>query len=132
MVFLTKPAGTSVPTERVRIDYNGYVGIGTASPTAMLEVNGNTKISGSLTAGGLLYPTSNGTNGQVLSSNGIGGVNWQNGSLTIGTTSIDLGTSTNSLSGLTNVTSTNFIGTLSGTASTANKLSTARNIKTVS
>ena len=33
-------------------------------------------ITGSLTAGGLTYPTSNGTNGQVLTSNGSGGVTW--------------------------------------------------------
>ena len=33
-------------------------------------------ITGSLTAGGLTYPTSNGTNGQVLTSDGSGGVTW--------------------------------------------------------
>ena len=33
-------------------------------------------ISGTLTAGGLTYPTSNGTSGQVLSSDGAGNVTW--------------------------------------------------------
>ena len=33
-------------------------------------------ISGTLTAGGLVYPTTNGVNGQVLSSNGAGNVTW--------------------------------------------------------
>ncbi|CAB5226341.1 Intramolecular chaperone auto-processing domain containing protein [uncultured Caudovirales phage] len=38
--------------ERARIDLNGNVGIGTASPTVKLDVNGNTRISGSLTTTG--------------------------------------------------------------------------------
>ena len=33
-------------------------------------------VTGSLTAGGLTYPTSNGTSGQVLTSNGAGNVTW--------------------------------------------------------
>tara|TARA_Y100000589_G_scaffold64934_1_gene56356 strand:+ start:521 stop:1525 length:1005 start_codon:yes stop_codon:yes gene_type:complete len=33
-------------------------------------------ISGTLTAGGLVYPTNNGVNGQVLTSNGAGNVTW--------------------------------------------------------
>jgi hypothetical protein len=39
--------------------------------------NGNTTIGGTLTAGGLTYPTTNGTNGQVLASDGTGNVVWQ-------------------------------------------------------
>jgi hypothetical protein len=38
---------------------------------------GNTTIGGTLTAGGLTYPTTNGTAGQVLSSNGSGNVVWK-------------------------------------------------------
>ena len=34
-------------------------------------------ITGALTAGGLTYPTSNGTSGQVLTSDGAGNVSWQ-------------------------------------------------------
>jgi hypothetical protein len=34
------------------------------------------RINGALTAGGLTYPTSNGANGQVLTSDGIGNVAW--------------------------------------------------------
>ena len=33
-------------------------------------------VSGALTAGGLIYPTTNGVNGQVLTSNGAGNVSW--------------------------------------------------------
>ena len=36
-----------------------------------------TTITGALTAGGLTYPTTNGTNGQVLASDGTGNVVWQ-------------------------------------------------------
>ncbi|WP_263418059.1 hypothetical protein [Terriglobus albidus] len=40
---VTDPTQTS---ERMRIDYNGNVGIGTGTPREKLEVNGNIKISG--------------------------------------------------------------------------------------
>ena len=43
-------------------------------------------INGALTAGGLTYPTSNGTNGQVLTSDGAGGVTWTAGGLQSRTT----------------------------------------------
>ena len=36
----------------------------------------NAVVGGSLTAGGLTYPTTNGTNGQVLTSDGAGNVAW--------------------------------------------------------
>ena len=39
--------------------------------------SGNATIAGSLTAGGLTYPTTNGTSGQVLTSDGAGNVTWQ-------------------------------------------------------
>ena len=39
----------------------------------------NAIIGGSLTAGGLTYPTTNGTNGQVLTSDGAGNVAWAAG-----------------------------------------------------
>ena len=38
--------------------------------------NGNTTIDGTLTAGGLTYPTTNGNSGDVLTSNGSGSVTW--------------------------------------------------------
>ena len=39
----------------------------------------NAIIAGSLTAGGLTYPTSNGNSGEVLTSDGAGNVTWQAG-----------------------------------------------------
>lgn len=50
-----------------------------------------------------------------------------NSSITIGTTSISLGSSSTTLAGLTSVTSTTFVGALSGNASTATSATTATN-----
>jgi len=50
-----------------------------------------------------------------------------NDSVTVGTTSIDLGASSTTLAGLTSVTSTSFVGALTGNADSATALQTARN-----
>ena len=50
---------------------NARVGIGTSSPSTALQVNGTTTTTG-LVAGGLTYPTADGSNGQVLITNGSG------------------------------------------------------------
>jgi len=42
-------------TERARIDSSGNFGIGTTTPTEKLEVNGNAKMSGSITASGGVF-----------------------------------------------------------------------------
>ena len=52
--------------------------------------NGNTTIGGSLTAGGLTYPTTNGTSGQVLTSDGAGNVTWSTVSGGGGNTSVTI------------------------------------------
>ena len=44
--------------------------------TFVVDSNANVTTSGSLTAGGLTYPTTNGTSGQVLTSDGAGNVTW--------------------------------------------------------
>ena len=62
-------------------------------------------ITGSLTAGGLTYPTTNGSSGQVLTSNGAGGVTWTNGGLQSRATSASgLNTLANSASATPNIT----------------------------
>jgi hypothetical protein len=50
-----------------------------------------------------------------------------NSSITVGTTSIALGASSTTLAGLTSVTSTSFVGALTGNASTATSATTATN-----
>ena len=50
---------------------NARVGIGTSSPSTALQVEGTTTTTG-LVAGGLTYPTYDGSNGQVMTTNGSG------------------------------------------------------------
>ena len=50
---------------------NSRVGIGTSSPSTALQINGTTTTTG-LIAGGLTYHTADGSNGQVLTTNGAG------------------------------------------------------------
>ena len=54
--------------------------------------------------------------------------NLANSSITIGSTAISLGSSSTTLAGLSSVTSTTFVGALSGNASTASTLQTGRTI----
>jgi len=54
------------------------------------------------------------------------------GSFTLGSTSISLGSTTTTIAGLTSVTSSAFVGALTGNASTATTLATARLINNVS
>ena len=58
-----------------------------AGGTQRLETTSSgVTVTGALTAGGLTYPTSNGTSGQVLTSDGAGGVTWTAGGLQSRTT----------------------------------------------
>lgn len=43
-------------TERLRIAPSGNVGIGTATPTQLLEVNGNANVDGQLSTAGIVFP----------------------------------------------------------------------------
>jgi len=47
LVFSTTPDGSNTPIERMRIDNTGNVGIGTASPTARLDVSPSVRATGS-------------------------------------------------------------------------------------
>ena len=60
-------------TNAIELDYGATTRIETSNTGAT--------ITGALTAGGLTYPTSNGTGGQVLTSDGAGNVTWTAGGL---------------------------------------------------
>jgi len=52
------------------------VGINTTSPGKTLDVNGTGRFTGALTIGAYTLPTADGTNGQVLATDGTGTVSW--------------------------------------------------------
>lgn len=64
----------------------------------------------------------------VWNGTAIANANLANSSLTIGSTNIALGATSTTLAGLTSVTSTAFVGALTGNATTATALATARTI----
>lgn len=57
---------------------NGYVGVNNDNPTAQLDVTGSIQASGTLTAGAVTYPNSDGSAGQVLVTDGSGVLSWTN------------------------------------------------------
>jgi hypothetical protein len=67
MPFFTVINGQSAAAERMRIHSNGFVGIGTLSPTERLDITGNFRFSGAL-----MPNNTAGTAGQVLTSAGVG------------------------------------------------------------
>jgi hypothetical protein len=90
-------------TSGSNIYYNaGNVGIGTASPGSALDVRGTLRLSGSTSghvglaaaavAGSTTYtlPAGDGTNGQVLATNGSGTLSWTSGSSQWTTTGSDI------------------------------------------
>ena len=61
---------------RMAITNTGNVGVGTAKPTEKLDVVGNVKTSGTITAGSITYPNTAGTNGYYLKTDGTGTASW--------------------------------------------------------
>ncbi len=55
----------------------GNLGVGTASPTTTLDVAGTGRFTGAVTVGAYALPTADGTNEQVLTTDGSGTVSWQ-------------------------------------------------------
>ena len=155
LTFANRPAN-GVTTERMRIQNDGNIGIGTTLPTTPLHVVG--VISGSSFSGagtGLTGTAASLTAGTATIANGVatgavksGGleensvitskiadgnvtnVKLASSSVTIGSSAVSLGSTLTTIAGLTSVTSTTFVGALTGTATTAsyaNALNTANN-----
>lgn len=67
----------------IRMDENGYVGIGVEVPALSLDVSGNAQIRGSqFGVNGVTYtwPASSGVGTRVLQNDGVGGLSWVVGS----------------------------------------------------
>lgn len=87
LVFKTNDTGSG-GTTAMTIDTSQNVGVGTTSPGSKLDVKGTLRLSGSSSgyvglapaaaAGSTTYtlPSADGTNGQVLSTNGTGTLSW--------------------------------------------------------
>ena len=71
----SKVSGVFVPS--FKINHNAAVELYHANGQIRLATSSTgVTVTGALTAGGLTYPTTNGTNGQVLTSDGAGNVAW--------------------------------------------------------
>jgi hypothetical protein len=87
---------------------------------------------GTVTAGNVKAILPAGTITGSAQVTGLSNAQLTNSSITIGSTAISLGSSATTIVGLTSVSSTGFTGALTGNASTATTLETARNINGVS
>jgi hypothetical protein len=77
IIFMTKATGQSI-AEVARMTANGRLGIQEASPSKTLDVGGDVFVSGTIQVGDITIPNTDGTNGQVLKTDGNGVLTWQN------------------------------------------------------
>jgi hypothetical protein len=102
---------------------NGVTSVATAGTVSGITLTGGTITStGTITLGGSISGL---TNSNLSGTAGITNANLANSSVTVGSTAISLGGTSTTLAGLTNVTSTNFTGSLQGTASLATTATSA-------
>jgi len=97
------------------------IGMGTPSSVTNTSTNSVTTTTHTHAVSGL-------TTSNLSATAGITNAQLANSSITIGTTAISLGSSSTTLAGLSSVTSTSFVGALTGNASTASTLQTSRTI----
>jgi len=73
-----------VDTDTLYVDAtNDRVGIGTSTPSEALDVNGNIKASGTVATGGFTLPSTDGTSGQALVTDGSGNVSFADATVDI-------------------------------------------------
>ncbi len=115
---------TSIPT-------NGQLNIGNGTGFTRATLTPGSGISVTNASGGITIATSGITSANLSPTAGITNAQLANSKTTLGSSDLVLGGTVTSVAGLTSLTSTNLIGTLSGTASTANKLTATKNINGV-
>ena len=80
-------SGVSPINRRISLLTAGGTQLEYQSSIRLTTTSGGVEVSGTLTAGGLTYPNSNGSLGQVLTSDGTGGVTWTSAGLSTRDTS---------------------------------------------
>ena len=70
-------AGSSANKTALKLNQSGAVELYYDSGKKFETTTNGVTITGALTAGGLTYPTTNGSSGQLLTSDGLGAVTWQ-------------------------------------------------------
>jgi hypothetical protein len=108
-------AGTSFVQSVTRDSYGRVTGVTTAS---VQDATTSTKGIASFDSGD--FSVSSGS--VTIKTSGVDNSQLVNSSVTIGSTSVSLGGTTTAVSGLTSVSSTSFVGDLSGTATNANNV----------
>ena len=83
-------SGVSPINRRISLLTAGGTQLEYQSSVRLETTAGGVEVSGTLTAGGLTYPTTNGTSGQVLTSDGAGNVTWSTVSGGGGNTSVTI------------------------------------------
>ena len=115
-------SGTAIPFSKLNITKANITGLGVQEGlTAGSGISINT---GTISATGL-------TTSNLSSTAGITNAQLANSTTTLGSTTMTLGGTVTSVTGLTSVSSTGFTGALTGNASTATTLATSRNINGV-
>lgn len=79
MIFSTggENNGSSTYGEKMRLSQGGNLGVGSTDPSKKLEVNGQIRIGDDAAGTHYDLPSTRGTNNQVLTTDGSGGVTWQ-------------------------------------------------------
>ena len=98
-------------------NYYNYVSIGGHTPTEKLDVDGNIKASGTIATGGFTLPSSDGSNGQSLVTDGSGNLSWTTISGGGGSTSLATDTTLGTIKLFNNTDQTIAANSVSNTAS---------------